>query len=50
MSVDANLLLIDMAGVREGDPVSIRRVGDAIRQACGETGFSTSSITACRSR
>jgi isopenicillin N synthase-like dioxygenase len=39
MTATANLPLIDMAGVREGDPGSIRRVGDAIRQACSETGF-----------
>jgi isopenicillin N synthase-like dioxygenase len=39
MTVTANLPLIDMAGVREGDPASIRRAGDAIRQACSEVGF-----------
>lgn len=39
MTVTANLPLIDMAGVREGDPASIRRVGEAIRQACSEVGF-----------
>jgi isopenicillin N synthase-like dioxygenase len=39
MTVTANLPLIDMAGVREGDPASIRRVGNAIRQACSEVGF-----------
>jgi isopenicillin N synthase-like dioxygenase len=33
------LPLIDMTGVRQGDPASIQRVGAAIRQACGETGF-----------
>lgn len=33
------LPLIDMSGVREGDPASIQRVGAAIRQACSETGF-----------
>ena len=39
MTVSANLPLIDMAGVREGDPASIRRAGEAIRQACSESGF-----------
>lgn len=39
MTVTANLPLIDMAGVREGDPVSIRRAGEAIRQACSDSGF-----------
>jgi len=39
MTVTANLPLIDMAGVREGDSASIRRAGDAIRQACSEVGF-----------
>ncbi len=39
MTATANLPLIDMASVREGDPASIRRVGDAIRRACSETGF-----------
>jgi isopenicillin N synthase-like dioxygenase len=33
------LPLIDMTGVRQGDPASIQRVGAAIRQACSETGF-----------
>lgn len=33
------LPLIDMSGVREGDPASIRRVGEAIRQACCDIGF-----------
>lgn len=33
------LPLIDMTGVRQGDPESIQRVGAAIRQACSETGF-----------
>jgi len=39
MTVSVNLPLIDMTGVREGDQASIRRVGEAIRQACSETGF-----------
>jgi isopenicillin N synthase-like dioxygenase len=39
MTVIANLPLIDMAGVREGDPASIRRAGEQIRQACSESGF-----------
>lgn len=39
MTVTANLPLIDMAGVREGNPASIRRVGEAIRLACSEVGF-----------
>ena len=39
MTSSANLPLIDMSGVREGDQASIRRAGDAIRVACSETGF-----------
>lgn len=39
MTISANLPLIDMSGVREGDPTSIRRAGDAIRQACEDIGF-----------
>ncbi|PPA02529.1 oxidoreductase [Pseudomonas sp. MWU12-2312b] len=39
MTSSANLPLIDMSGVREGDQASIRRAGDAIRKACSETGF-----------
>jgi isopenicillin N synthase-like dioxygenase len=39
MTASANLPLIDMSGVREGDQASIRRAGDAIRQACSEIGF-----------
>jgi isopenicillin N synthase-like dioxygenase len=39
MTVTANLPLIDMAGVREGDPASICRAGEQIRQACSESGF-----------
>lgn len=35
----SRLPLIDMTGVRQGDPASIQRVGAAIRQACSETGF-----------
>lgn len=34
-----SLPLIDMAGVREGDPSAIARAGEAIRKACSETGF-----------
>lgn len=34
-----SLPLIDMAGVREGDQAAILRAGEAIRKACGETGF-----------
>lgn len=39
MTVTANLPLIDMAGVREGDQAAILRAGEAIRKACCETGF-----------
>lgn len=39
MTSSTNLPLIDMSGVREGDQASIRRAGDAIREACSETGF-----------
>ena len=39
MTATANLPLIDMAGVREGDEAALQRVGDAIRKACSETGF-----------
>jgi len=39
MTSSANLPLIDMSGVREGDQASIRRAGDAIRQACSDIGF-----------
>jgi len=39
MTSSTNLPLIDMSGVREGDPASIRRAGDAIRQACSDIGF-----------
>lgn len=39
MTASANLPLIDMTGVREGDRASIQRVGEAIRRACSETGF-----------
>ena len=39
MTASANLPLIDMTGVREGNPASIQRVGEAIRLACCETGF-----------
>ncbi|MGV8918778.1 MAG: isopenicillin N synthase family dioxygenase [Pseudomonas sp.] len=39
MTASANLPLIDMSGVREGDPASIRRAGEAIRQACVDIGF-----------
>lgn len=39
MTLSANLPLIDMSGVREGDPASIRRAGDAIRLACEDIGF-----------
>lgn len=39
MTASANLPLIDMTGVRDGDPASIQRVGEAIRRACSETGF-----------
>jgi isopenicillin N synthase-like dioxygenase len=39
MTVTANLPIIDMAGVREGDEAAIRRAGEAIRIACSESGF-----------
>ncbi|MEA9979367.1 MULTISPECIES: isopenicillin N synthase family dioxygenase [unclassified Pseudomonas] len=39
MTSSTNLPLIDMSGVREGDQASIQRAGDAIRQACCDTGF-----------
>ena len=39
MTVTANLPIIDMAGVREGDDAAIRRAGEAIRTACSESGF-----------
>lgn len=39
MTATANLPLIDMAGVRQGDEAAIARAGDAIRKACCETGF-----------
>ncbi|MFJ5296267.1 isopenicillin N synthase family dioxygenase [Pseudomonas sp. NPDC088368] len=39
MTVTANLPLIDMAGVREGDEAALHRAGEAIRKACSETGF-----------
>ncbi|MFK3796387.1 MULTISPECIES: isopenicillin N synthase family dioxygenase [unclassified Pseudomonas] len=39
MTATANLPLIDMAGVREGDEAALVRAGEAIRKACEETGF-----------
>jgi isopenicillin N synthase-like dioxygenase len=39
MTSSANLPLIDMSGVHEGDPASIQRAGSAIAQACREVGF-----------
>jgi isopenicillin N synthase-like dioxygenase len=39
MTVTANLPLIDMAGVREGDQAALIRAGEAIRKACSESGF-----------
>lgn len=39
MNAAANLPLIDMAGVREGDEAATLRAGEAIRKACSETGF-----------
>ncbi|WP_249671611.1 isopenicillin N synthase family dioxygenase [Pseudomonas abieticivorans] len=39
MTAPAQLPLIDMSGVRERDPASIRRAGEAIRQACVDIGF-----------
>jgi len=39
MTATANLPLIDMAGVREGDEAALLRAGEAIRKACSETGF-----------
>ncbi|MGV6397544.1 isopenicillin N synthase family dioxygenase [Pseudomonas caspiana] len=36
---DTRLPLIDMTGVHQGDPGSIRRVGAAIHEACRESGF-----------
>jgi isopenicillin N synthase-like dioxygenase len=39
MTATANLPLIDMAGVRQGDQAAIARAGAAIRKACSDTGF-----------
>lgn len=39
MTSSTRLPLIDMSGIREGDPTNIRRAGNVIRKACSEIDF-----------